>query len=193
MPSQIFSVQLGIIDCYIFRIPESIFGVDNCITDFYILAILERIVPVLGIVLYLNILTVYKKVIRFINLYVLQLYIMTIPKRFQSIRQLHVFEFYSVHFTKHLRCFYQGICHLQTLGIPQRGTGAFCKETVLHYKSIGMPKGIFSFKATVDCYDVTTFFQCGFTSVNRHIFQLKVVGCEQRTFASVFLISYLFH
>ena len=32
--------------------------------------------------------------------------------------QLHVFEFYSVHFTEHLRCFYQGICHLQTLRVP---------------------------------------------------------------------------
>ena len=143
--------------------------------------------------LYLDILAMYKKIISFVYLHVLQIYITAIPKCFQSVGQLYIFEFYPVHFAKHLRGFYQGICHLQTLGIPQRGTGAFCKETVLHYKSIGMPKGIFSFKATVDCYDVTTFFQCGFTSVNRHIFQLKVVGCEQRTFASVFLISYLFH
>ena len=44
-----------------------------------------------------------------------------------------------------------------------------CKETVFHNESVGMPKRIFSFKATVDCYNITTFFQCRFTGVNCYI------------------------
>ena len=75
-------------------------------TDFYVLAILEGVIAIQYKILDADVFSVYKEIVSFIYLHIVQFHIPAIPECFQSIGQLYIFEFDSVHFAKHLRCFH---------------------------------------------------------------------------------------
>ena len=71
MPTQVFPIDLRIINRHVLRIPEGIFRVDNGTAYLHVFTILERIIPVLGIILDPDILTMQEQVIRMIHPYIL--------------------------------------------------------------------------------------------------------------------------
>ena len=79
---------------------------DFSMADFYVLAILEGVIAIQYKILDADVFSMYKEIVSFIYLHIVQFYIPAIPECFQSIRQLYIFEFDSVHFAKHLRCFH---------------------------------------------------------------------------------------
>ena len=90
---------------------------------------------------------------------------------------LHL-ENVTIHFTEHLRRFYQSVCHLQIIGIPEGSTCSFRKQAVFHNETIVMPERIFSFETAIYSFDITTFFQGRFTGMDCYVFQMKIVSGE---------------
>ena len=157
MPTQVFTVEFGIVDCHVFHFPESIFRGDFGVMNLHIFHVLENVFAVALQSVYADITAEHERISAAMQFQIFDVQILATPEHFVGIFYLYVLNFDVVHLAEHLGGVDACVRHFQIIGVPQSRTPADIEETTVDNETVHVPEGIISLEPAINGFNVAAF------------------------------------